>query len=336
MHINRASLVLALLLIGVFLAFIVETRRLGEENAELADYHEAWGIAKEHVAQLQARLDDVNRIIEDGGDRSVALALSEKGATIVYVVNGVTIPADSQCTDEDVAKLSQLQAVEHVSLVAPHLSEESLHHLKAVPTLRSLHLYGEWVNDDCMAGLGELNQLESLGLTPAEHVSAAAFEHLSRLDALEVLDLRGSAVTDEAVKRLSGLTSLRSLRLRETQLSDEGAQRLARFQHLEHLDLSGTRITDSGVEWLARIAGLKTLRLDRTQVSDSGLDRLAEMANLQKLDLNGTRVTDAGLQKLAAMGQLEVLAVVNTEVTADGAAMIREKLPECQVHFGSR
>lgn len=109
-----------------------------------------------------------------------------------------------------------------VKLRGTHVTDAELEHIKGLPQLQSLDLWGTQVTD---AGLEEqlkgLKQLRRLGLAFAK-VTDAGLERLKGLAQLGRLDLRGTQVTDAGLKHLRGLTQLRTLRLSQTQVSDEG------------------------------------------------------------------------------------------------------------------
>jgi hypothetical protein len=55
------------------------------------------------------------------------------------------------------------------------------------------------------------------------------------------------------------------------------------------------------------------------------------LTQLEWLGLSGTRVSDAGLAHLSRLGALKMLWVEGTPVTADGAARLRQSLPNCTI-----
>ena len=69
------------------------------------------------------------------------------------------------------------------------------------------------VNDELMASVGRLRDLENLNLNGCKGVTDAGLAHLRGLTALEGLDLSFTGATGAGLKSLEGLTRLRKLEL---------------------------------------------------------------------------------------------------------------------------
>ncbi|MEK7793705.1 MAG: c-type cytochrome domain-containing protein [Candidatus Hydrogenedentota bacterium] len=100
------------------------------------------------------------------------------------------------------------------------------------------------------------------------------------------------------------------------------------------LGLANTAVTDAGLAALTKLPKLTALHLENTKVGDAGLASLAGLSNLEYLNLYGTQVGDAGVQQLAVLKNLKKLYLWQTKATKDGAAKLREALPELEVNLG--
>lgn len=102
------------------------------------------------------------------------------------------------------------------------------------------------------------------------------------------------------------------------------------------LNLARTSVKDEHLRVLDECDRLTSLHLEGTQVTDEGMDHVARASRLEYLNLHSTSVTDAGIEKLAALSGLKQLYVWQTGVSAQGAASLKESLPEVEVEFGTR
>jgi hypothetical protein len=150
---------------------------------------------------------------------------------------------------------------------------------------------------------------------------------------LRVLFIGGKGVTDAALENLDGLGRLEMLGIIDAKISDSGIARLAqlRLPSLQLLALDSTPVTDAVIEPLAQLHGLTALSLSGTQIDDRWLRRLKALPRLETLDLHNSSVTDGGLPWLAELRGLKRLSLENTKVTAEGAAKLRQALPDCDI-----
>jgi hypothetical protein len=104
------------------------------------------------------------------------------------------------------------------------------------------------------------------------------------------------------------------------------------LDRLKEVSFYEVPLGDEGLRHLAALPNLEKLELTYTQVSDVGTTHLAALLHLRTLSLSGTEVTDKGLPNLATLKWLEDLHV-GPHVTEDGAARLKEALPNCRI-FG--
>ena len=118
-------------------------------------------------------------------------------------------------------------------------------------------------------------------------------------------------------------------------IDDAGLVHLPAVQNLRWLNLRGTKITDAGLVSVGQCGLLTRLHLEKTAIGDAGLEHLKPLQQLEYLNLYGTAVTDAGLVHLAELKALKKVYLWQTQVTPEGAAKLREALPECEVVLGT-
>jgi hypothetical protein len=121
---------------------------------------------------------------------------------------------------------------------------------------------------------------------------------------LNVYSVDAEGLTDKELDLLGDLGTIESLHLRNN--SDDGLAKIAGLTNLKSLEVTSRKLTDRGVAYIAKLRRLRDLRLYEGRVSDEGIKPLAELENLQSL----------------------LLAV--TQVTSDGAAWLKQRLPNAK------
>jgi hypothetical protein len=97
------------------------------------------------------------------------------------------------------------------------------------------------------------------------------------------------------------------------------------------VDWNSCSVDDEDLRLLKCLPQLESLDLANTRISDRGLAHLSDLRNLRSLNLAFTEVTDAGLPHLEPLTNLESLYVTFSKVTADGAAALKQALPQVVV-----
>lgn len=105
-------------------------------------------------------------------------------------------------------------------------------------------------------------------------------------------------------------------------------------EQITWLDLGETSVTDKELSSFGKFRNLTRLHLENTLVTDEGLRHLKDLSYLEYLNLYGTRVSDKGIQYLTGLKNLKKLYVWQTQVTKEGAALIKQSLPEVDVNHG--
>ena len=187
-----------------------------------------------------------------------------------------------------------------------NFSSQALRHLTEFPKLRQLLMRKSQANDQELAVVGQLKNLEALYIWNAYNVG------------------------DKGVTHLIGLRELKTIHLDHSHITDESLRTLAALPSLEEMSLQNHRFTDKGLSYLTDKHSLRRLcvGLGGTQITDQGLIYLKGLHNLELLDLQGAKVTDAGLEHLKGMMNLKDLWLGSTE--ASGTAL-QQALPNCKI-----
>ena len=182
------------------------------------------------------------------------------------------------------------------------LTEETIETLAAKPRLKRLDLQDSSIDDDDLARLAGLRELEWVNLaatlvkTPQKPgVSDDGLDHVAEWKKLRTLNLHGLPVTDEGIGKLGSLPALESLQLGGTRVTGEGLQGM---RNLRWLRLDATAVTDDDLQFVGELRKLEQLYLDSTGISDAGLKHLEGLKRLRVLNLHNTKVTPAGVEAL--------------------------------------
>ncbi len=155
-------------------------------------------------------------------------------------------------------------------LVLNPILKDQLEQLVALPSLLDLLLDAGGVDDQTMAIVGQLGQLEHLRIRESR-ISDAGLTALCNqsMSALEILNLPHAEVTARGVSELAKLPRLKQLRLGGPQLDDTAVARIAQLPNLSSLHLIAPGITDEALVHLAAAPKLASFYLDDCSLSDA-------------------------------------------------------------------
>ena len=105
------------------------------------------------------------------------------------------------------------------------------------------------------------------------------------------------------------------------------------LKELEELNLGGTSVSDQDLARLHDLSKLTALSLSWSAVTDESIGKLVGIPHLRLLDIGRTAVGDAAVPHLTRMRQLRWLFVEGTQLTEEGAAALREALPDCHIQL---
>lgn len=138
----------------------------------------------------------------------------------------------SPVTDEDLAWIGRLGALEELSFNGARVTDAGARHLRGLRSLHTLNIYGSDVTDAGLQSIGSLTKLKALDLF-ASDVTDAGMPNLAQLRRLEELSLASTRVTDAGLIHLHNLPALRTLDVSDTAVTDKGVGALR--QALPHI-----------------------------------------------------------------------------------------------------
>jgi len=242
----------------------------------------------------------------------------------------------TRVTDDGLAHLEHLSAVEALDLGCTGVTGAGLTRLRGCTRLRSLDLARSGLAANGCRGLSEFPALAEVTVEGCKGVTDETLTDLARLPALIGLVASDTAATDVGLGALAAVTGLRRLAVeRCTGVTDAALARLRGLSGLGELRLTGTGVTDAGLAHLRPLVRLTALELGGTAVGDAGVAHLRQLTGLTHLDLSNTRLTAAGATELARMGNLRMLTLWRCEgLDADTVAKLKKGMPLCRVVAG--
>lgn len=202
-------------------------------------------------------------------------------------------------TDENLALLSGLTALEELSTDGVQLTDDGYRHFAAFPNLKSLALFHPAFRSENFTGSG--------------------LAHLKALPKLERLTFAGSTAGDAALQAIAQLTQLKEFRTWHTAQTQAGNAYLTQLPNLTSLRL-GQRLPEWGKE-------------APVSFDDSTLKTLAQIKTLQTLELTEARLTAAIIPQLQALPKLTRLKIQAVDISAADVAALKAALPTVKVDF---
>jgi Leucine-rich repeat (LRR) protein len=108
---------------------------------------------------------------------------------------------NTQVTDDGLAHLENLTALQEVWLDNTRITDAALAHFEGLSALQRLYLRGAHISDAGLAHLQDLTGLEELWLDNTQ-VTDAGLAYLEGLTALQWLELTNTEVTDDGLAKL--------------------------------------------------------------------------------------------------------------------------------------
>ncbi len=250
--------------------------------------------------------------------------------------------------------VSQLDAVEEVSLAGEEVNDDLLIPITKIKTLKRLRLPQTKVGDVSLANLATVARLELLDLTDVATLTENGMASIGKLSKLKELNLMNTPVTDGWLSPLTELTQLKKLRLRGTQITgdnftamastsvidlelsetkfgSQGMQAIAKMPKLERLNLWLTQVDDSGLAHLDGKTSLTLLNLDNVAgVTDASMPVIEKLVSLELLHLGGTGLTEASIPQLASLTQLKTLFLTRLNLSQETAKLLKMSLPQLE------
>lgn len=190
--------------------------------------------------------------------------------------------------------------------------------LRNLRKLRNLTIFSSVIDDDGLASLEDLHELDQLRLGGQE-LTSAMLEHVKAPN-LKSISLSGQGFDDRVVPYLHEMDKLEDLHLRHTQLTDAGLADLNSLKHLVSLDLEQCSLTGKGLLKLSDLKDLKLLELEGNPIEDPSLSALKNFPELESLDLTMTHATSESLVNLKFVPKLRELSLGGVPLTDDALA----------------
>lgn len=246
------------------------------------------------------------------------------------------IKTGDEITGEFLAAFRGHPALSELVLGFPKLKAENLSHLKEMPSLRRLGVYGsggdsgsDW--DAQLAVLWSLANLEDLELAPqsAKSISAETWAGILALKRLKRLRICG--LTGAQVRTLCQLSSLQSLLLEYCEITEPDLADLPKLTQLEELALPMDSDRGGMLDHVGKLTSLRKLSINHDSwmggmeahpFDFESFKSLEPLQRLEELDLNYTRALDDAVAKhvSALKGLKRVILPMHCVFTEAGLA----------------
>jgi Leucine-rich repeat (LRR) protein len=222
------------------------------------------------------------------------------------------------------SKIASL-ALDELFLDRCEVADDAWPDLASMKGLRRLRLPGSKIQDDSLAIIGQLTQLENLDLNDCNAITCVGVAHLRTLTKLRSLTLSGQSADDASLKSLLFMTNLVALNLRASKANDSAFEVLKNFTKLKELDLVGSSVGSAAWKSISVPEQIAKLKLRGSGTSDQTiLDHIANFTGLVVLDLGETTVGDDAMEAVAKASSLKDLNLLRSQVTDVGVAKLVE------------
>lgn len=202
-------------------------------------------------------------------------------------------------TDDTVALLTGLTALEELSTDGIQLTDEGYKHFKAFRNLKSLAFFHPAFRSEKFTGSGLV--------------------HLKELPKLERLTFAGSTAGDAAMEAIGQITQLKEFRTWHTAQTQAGNAHLLKLTSLKGLRI-GQRLPNWGKD-------------SPVSFDESTLATLAQIKTLESLELTEARLTAKIIPHLQALPKLAKLKIQTVDIPAGDVEAIKAALPNAKVDF---
>ncbi len=188
----------------------------------------------------------------------------------------------------------------------------------------------EWLTQLQLAREGQSDRIQ----VDSQVITAEQLEQLEQVPNLTELLLDAGVVCDADLGHIAQLHKLEHLRLRDSPLTDAGAEQLADgLPKLRILNLPQAELTAAGIRHFARNSNLTQLRLGGSHIDDAALAAMAELPELRSLHLIGPKLSDAALEALAASPKLTSFYLDDCPLSDAAWERLFDAKPSLHVHI---
>ena len=250
-------------------------------------------------------------------------------------MEGLHLPGCAKVTDETVAALTALPALQDLDLRKTGMTPKGLRALAGAKRLDSLGIGGPLVTDEALTAVAAVPRIRTLSVHDADQVTGKGLAALAALPRLEELEFTRCPKVGPGLDELARFQRLRGLFLVLVPVSEVAMKTIGGLGALEQLALDRTGATDAGIQELRGLRRLSHLWVfDTAGLTDAGLGTVSELPGLRELSLEKCpKITDQGLVALAKAKGLRKLTVSGCKgVTARGVTDLQGRLPACEIH----
>jgi hypothetical protein len=256
-----------------------------------------------------------------GADLSSLKKLGAKITETAGVVTQVSVKCDA-FSESDFRVLGSFTTIKDLTISGRTITNETMALLNGLTALERLSSDGIQLTDEGFKHFASYKNLKSLSLFhPAfrsEGFTGSGLAHLKALPSLERLTFAGSTTGDIALEAIGQLTQLKEFRTWHT------AQTQAGNAHLLKLPLTAIRIGQRLPSWG---------KDSPISFDESTLLTLAKLRTLESLELTEARLTAKIIPHLLALPKLTKLKIETVDISVGDVDAIKAALPNCKVDF---
>ena len=256
-----------------------------------------------------------------GADLSSLKKLGAKITETAGVVTQVSVKCDA-FSESDFRVLGSFTTIKDLTISGRTITNETMALLNGLTALERLSSDGIQLTDEGFKHFASYKNLKSLSLFhPAfrsEGFTGSGLAHLKALPSLERLTFAGSTTGDIALEAIGQLTQLKEFRTWHT------AQTQAGNAHLLKLPLTAIRIGQRLPSWG---------KDSPISFDESTLLTLAKLRTLESLELTEARLTAKIIPHLLALPKLTKLKIETVDISVGDVDAIKASLPNCKVDF---
>lgn len=271
-------------------------------------------------------------------------------------------PSTGRITENGLAHLTHLIALEDVRLPSTTVTDKGLGYLAKLDSLRRVNLWSRHLTDRGLAVVAQMRSLEDVDLS-CSNITDAGLASLCRGTGFKSLSISQCKVTDAGLAKVANLESLeyfalahipirgaglsalkhcpslKEVSLRFVEIQGDPIEHIAGIPTLERLRFSyvDAPITDESLQQLSKLMNLETLSIvveeaSQMAITDAGIRHLARLKNLEHIWLNHCeQITDEGLKRLEGLGRLKQLRLDKSRVTMAGVDRLKAAIPDVSV-----
>lgn len=244
--------------------------------------------------------------------------LRESGGEIV------DLKADCDRLGDDGYRLiGQIRSLKSLSLSGKAMNDDQLAMLSDLTNLESILLNGTQLSDDGYRHFAAFQKLKRLSLfhpsRNVENFTGAGLAHLKLLPNLERLTFAGATAGDAAFKAVADIQQLKEFAQWHNWESHKAIEHLTELPNLRVLKI-GQRLPGRG-------------RPLTPSFDDDTLAVIARIKTLEKIDLQEARLSLAGLKHLEALPRLRELSVKWVDAPTADVDQLRKLLPKVEIKW---